>query len=225
MEKREICAILFIYKEHHERREIALNQDWNIIFWGLMAVAGAVVCWALYTARRKEKHSETTKKEISRVLRAMAPLREWKVLDRVTLSDKEGEITADHLVIGPFGVLVLSDLHRQGGYYGDLRDEEWVISTGGEDKVETMRIRIQSPVKNNQRFVAALRAVLTKAEVYNVPVEALCPATQSKIEIYVAGASAAVVEAGKLREALGRQKFQKDNGMDVGKIAALLAGQ
>lgn len=202
-----------------------MTENWNIIFWSFMAVAAAAVCWAFYNTRRKEKHSETTKKEISRVLRTMAPLREWKVLDGVTLADKEGEVTADHLVIGPFGVLVLSDIHRQGGYYGDLRDREWVISTGGEDKVETMRMRIPSPVKNNQRFVAALRALLTKAEVYNIQVEALCPVTQSKIEIYVTGANTAVVGAGKLRETLGRQKFQKDNGVDIERLAALFTGQ
>lgn len=202
---------------------MTLYQNWNIIFWSFMAVAAAAVCWAFYNKNRKEKHSETTKKEISRVLRTMAPLREWKVLDGVTLSDKEGEVTADHLVIGPFGVLVLSDIHRQGGYYGELRDGEWVVSTGGEDRVETLRMKIPNPVKNNQRFVAALRALLTKAEVYNVPVEALCPVTQSNIEVYVTGAGSVVVGAGKLRETLGRQKFQKDNGVDVAKLTALFA--
>lgn len=198
-----------------------MNQDWNIILWAVMAAA--VVGWTIHTVRRKEKRSETTKKEISRVLRRMAPLREWKVLDNVTLSDKKGEVTADHLVIGPFGVAVFSDIHHQGGYYGELRDEEWVISTGGEDKVETFRMKVQSPVKNNQRFVAALRTVLTKAEIYNVPVEALCPVTQTKIEIYVTGAGEMVAGAGKLRETLSRGKYQKDNGVDVAKIAALLA--
>lgn len=200
---------------------MTLTENWNIIFWSFMAVAAAAVCWAFYNKARKEKHSETTKKEISRILRTMAPLREWKVLDGVTLSDKEGEVTADHLVIGPFGVLALSDIHRQGGYYGELRDEEWVVSTGGEDKVETLRMKVKSPVRNNQRFVAALRALLTKAEIYNIPVEALCPVTQRNIEVYVTGANTAVVEAGRLRETLSRQKYQKDSGVDVAKLAAL----
>lgn len=199
-----------------------MDLDWNVVFWVTMAVAAAALCWAVYNTKRKEKRSETTKREVSRALRTMAPLREWKVLDDVTLADKEGEVTADHLVIGPFGVLVLSDIHRQGGYYGELRDTEWVISTGGEDKVETLRMRVPSPVKNNQRFVAAFRALLTKAEVYNIQVEALCPVTQSRIEVYVTGATEMVVGAGRLREVLSRQKFQKDNGVEIQKIAALL---
>ncbi len=120
-------------------------------------------------------------------------------------------------------MLALTDLHRRGGYYGELRDEEWVLSTGGEDKVETLRMKVPSPVKNNERFVAAFRALLTRGEVYNVPVEALCPVTQSKIEVYVTGAGATVVERGKLRETLGRQKYQKDNGVDTEKVAALVA--
>lgn len=202
-----------------------MYQNWNIIFWASLAVAAAALCWAVYNTRRKEKRSETTKKEISRVLRTMAPLREWKVLDGVTLSDKEGQVTADHLVIGPFGVLALTDIHRQGGYYGDLRDAEWVISTGGEDKPETLRMRVPSPVKNNQRFVAALRTVLTKAEVYNIQVDALCPVTQTRIEVYVTGANNLVVGVGKLRETLNRQKFQKDNGVDIDQLAALFVGQ
>ena len=47
--------------------------------------------------------------------------------------------------------------------------------------------------------------------------------TQSKIEVYVTGAGATVVERGKLRETLGRQKYQKDNGVDTEKVAALVA--
>lgn len=193
----------------------------NFYFWCVLILTFVAAGLAYYEFQRKENRSETTKKDVSKVLRSMAPLREWKVLDAVTLTDQKGEVTADHLVIGPFGVLVLTDIHHRGGYYGELRDEEWVISTGGEDKVETKRLRVPSPVKNNERFVAALRARLTKGEVYNVPVESLCPVTQGKIEVYVTGS--AVVENGKLREVLGRQKYQKDNGVDTGRIAALLA--
>lgn len=199
-----------------------MYQYLDVIFWGILILAAAAAVWAVYNTKRKENRSETTKKAVGRVLRSMAPLREWKVLDGVTLTDKKGEVTADHLVIGPFGLLALCDIHRQGGYYGELRDEEWVISTGGEDKVETMRMRVPNPVKTGERFVAALRALLTKGEVYNVPVEALCPVTQGKIQVYVTGAGAAVVEAGKLRELLSRQKYQKDNGVDTEKVAALL---
>ncbi len=198
-------------------------NELDIFFWGMMILSGLAVMLAIYRANVRNHHSQRTKKDIAKTLRSMAPLREWKVLDDVTLTDKKGEVTADHLVIGPFGVLALTDLHRRGGYYGELRDEEWVLSTGGEDKVETLRMKVPSPVKNNERFVAAFRALLTRGEVYNVLVEALCPVTQSKIEVYVTGAGATVVEKGKLRETLGRQKYQKDNGVDTEKVAALVA--
>ena len=199
-----------------------MNEQ-NFFFWGMMVLTAVAVLLAIYRAHTKKNLSQRTKQDIARTLRSMAPLREWKVMNDVTLTDQKGEVTADHLVIGPFGALVLSDIHRQGGYYGELRDQEWVISTGGEDKVETMRMKVPSPVKNNERFVAAFRALLTRGEVYNVPVDALCPVTQSKIEVYVTGAAPMVVGNGRLREVLGRQKYQKDNGVDPEKIAALVA--
>ena len=199
-----------------------MSQIWNVIYWAIMILAAAAICWALYRNHVKNNKSERTKKDISKVLRTMAPLREWKVLDNVTISDKKGEITADHLVVGPFGVLVFTDIHRRGGYYGELRDEEWVISTGGENKVETLRVKVPSPVKNNERFVSAFRALLTAGEVYSVPVEAFCPVTQKQAEVFITGAGATVVEHGRLREVLGRAKYQKDNGVQIEKITALL---
>ena len=199
-----------------------MNEQ-NFFFWGMMVLTAVAVFLAIYRTHTKKNLSQRTKQDIARTLRSMAPLREWKVMNDVTLTDQKGEVTVDHLVIGPFGALVLSDIHRQGGYYGELRDQEWVISTGGEDKVETMRMKVPSPVKNNERFVAAFRALLTRGEVYNVPVDALCPVTQSKIEVYVTGAAPMVVGNGRLREVLGRQKYQKDNGVDPEKIAALVA--
>lgn len=199
-----------------------MNQFANTVLTISLMLAAALLAWVCCSYFIRTRRSESTRKSIGKTLRTMAPLREWRILDNVTLGDKKGEVTADHLVIGPFGVLVLTDLHRQGNYYGELRDEEWVISTGGENQVETLRVRVPSPVKNNERFVAALRARLTAGEIYNIQVDALCPLTQPKIEVYVTGAGALTVPAGRLREVLGRQKYQKDNGVDTGRIADLL---
>ncbi|MCI9508419.1 MAG: NERD domain-containing protein [Angelakisella sp.] len=202
-------------------------NNWQDIFFGcFMALTLAVILYALWKANIRNKHSEKTKKEISRTLRSMAPLREWKVLEQVAVTDRKGKNhTVDHLVIGPFGVLALTDIHRRGGYYGELRDEEWVISTGGENQVETLRVKIPSPVKNNEGFVAAFRELLTAGKVYNIPVEALCPITQTQVEVFVTGAQSQVVEPKRLREVLSRQKYQKDNGVDTEKILALLSGE
>lgn len=202
--------------------DIALNNLGETILFVSLMLAAALLAWVLYSYFVRAKRSEVTKKSVGKTLRTMAPLREWRVLENVTLADKKGNVTADHLVIAPYGVLVFTDIHQQGSYYGELRDEQWLISTGGENQVETLRVKVPSPVRNNERFVAALRARLTAGEVYNVPVEALCPVTQSKAEVFVTGANALVVPAGRLREVLSRQKYQKDNGVDTGKIAALL---
>lgn len=197
------------------------NSD--IFFWGMMLLTLLAVILAVYRTNIRNNFSERTKRDIGKTLRSMAPLREWRVLEDTSITDRKGRtFTADHLVIGPFGVLVLTDLHRRGGYYGELRDEEWVISTGGEAKAETLRMKVPSPVRNNEQFIAAFRERLTAAEIYNVQVEALCPITQSQIQVFVTGAGAMVVEKGRLRETLSRQKYQKDNGVDVGKIASLL---
>lgn len=198
----------------------------DIFFWGMMLLTLLAVVLAIYRTNIRNNFSERTKRDIGKTLRSMAPLREWQVLDDVSVTDRKGRtFTADHLVIGPFGVLAFTDIHRRGGYYGELRDEEWVISTGGEDKVETLRVKVPSPVKNNEGFVAAFRERLTAGKVYNIPVEALCPITQSQVEVFVTGARDQVVPAGRLREVLSRQKYQKDNGVDIEKVLSLLTGE
>ena len=200
--------------------------NWQDILFGFMiAVAlGALVLGHL-EKKQSSHHSQPPQKGIYPAQRAMAPLREWRVLDDVTITDRKGkDHTVDHLVAGPFGVLVFTDLHKRGGYYGELRDGEWVISTGGENQVETRRERIPSPVKNNEAFVAAFRELLTAGKVYNVPVEALCPVTQSQVEVFVTGARDQVVEHKRLREVLSRQRYQKDNQVDPEKLLALLPG-
>ena len=93
-----------------------MDQYSGIFYWTLIGIGMILAVWAYRRSRSLEKKSEATRKGISRVLRSMAPLREWKVLDGVTLADKKGEVTADHLVIGPFGALVLTDIHRPGGH-------------------------------------------------------------------------------------------------------------
>ena len=199
------------------------NPQYSDLFYLMLIAMGIVVLiWGVSRSRGLRVKSQGTRKGISRTLRSMGRLRDWKVMDDITLADRQGAVTADHLVAGPFGVLVLMDIHRPGGHYGDLKDEGWVFSTGGEDRPETLREKEPNPVRQGERFVAALRALLTGAEIYNVPVELLCPLTQKTVEVYVTGASALTVDHGRLREALGKEKFQKDCGVDPGKIAALV---
>lgn len=94
------------------------NQD--IFFWGMMLLTLLAVGLAIYRTSVKNNHSERTRRDIRKTLRSMAPLREWRVLEDVSLTGHKGQVfTTDHLVIGPFGVLVLTDIHQRGNYYGE----------------------------------------------------------------------------------------------------------
>lgn len=164
------------------------------------------------------KHSEVTRRAAAKVFRMHGGIRGWKVLSDVTLGEGDEAVTADHVAIGSFGVIVACDLHQKGKVYGDANSGEWVVVTGDEGR--EVKVRIQSPYHRGGLFVEQLRREFAKHKIYSVPVELMVPKTR-KQECYITGVSQYVFDLRELKAQLEKTRFEKDNGVSIEAVAAI----
>lgn len=195
------------------------NKEIMTIYWIVVGVF--FVCLAAFFIRKlyRMKHSEITRKAATKAFRLHGGIRGWKVLEDVTLGEGGAAVAIDQLVIGPFGVIVACDLHQKGNVYGELEGEEWIVGVGEEG--QERKTRIPSPYRQAQRAVEQLRVLFAANKVYSVPVEILVPKTQ-KQGCYITGGGQYILGAKELKALLEKSRFEKDNGVNVEVIAALL---
>lgn len=163
--------------------------------------------------------SEATRRFVTKVFRRHGALREWRVLDNVTVGKGDAAVMVDHLVAGPFGVIIACDLHQKGNVYGEMDAENWIL-TDGEDGREKKRETIPSPYYRVRCAEQQLRTMLAANKIYNVPVEVVVPKTMKQYS-YITGSDEYLLSRSDLKNRLQRSKYDKDNGIDIQKITAM----
>ncbi|MEG2087302.1 MAG: nuclease-related domain-containing protein [Angelakisella sp.] len=142
------------------------------------------------------------------------------MLENVTLGTGDQAATVDQLVVGPFGMLVACDVHQKGSIYGDLDAREWILTTGSEGNEK--KSRIPSPYFAATRFVELLRPLLAERKIYSLPVEIVLPKTQRQ-ESFVNGGATLFFTLKELKDYINKTKFDKDVGVDIGKVVELFS--
>ncbi len=181
-----------------------------------------VMFFLYYTLWRLDRRSHTTVKSVTRLLRKNTALREWKVLTDVRLSDEKGGGFADQAVVGPFGVLLVRDLHRQGGYYGDKDTGEWILSDAEEDKPGKYRVRIPNPLLECQGAADVLRRRFIGQGLGKTAIHILVVTTQAKAQVYIPGGDPRILTKKQLGSLLQTSRFTEDRGVDVERVAKAL---
>lgn len=192
--------------------------DILIFIWLATLVLAAIACWYIGLKYLRLTFPKGTKRLVTRLLRRHGALREWRVLTDVTLGEGEQAVTVDQLVVGPFGVLVVGDLYHRGDAYGDLEAREWTMQWGKEGQEK--KARTQNPYHAASQGVEQLRQRFAKEKIYKVQVEAVVVATQGQ-GCYVPGAKPFFYDLRGLKGLLETSRFEKDNGLDIGKIVGL----
>lgn len=195
----------------------------EIVYRGVMAICVTVLAFVLIRAYVTYFKSGMTKGKVHRALAKLGALRGWKVLRDVTISAADGPVRVDHAVVGPWGVLLFNDLHGRGCYFGKLEEQSWARTDGEEEKA-TNRTLVPNPGKECEKAVAALRQIFAREKVYNMQVEWFVPVTGKQVKSFISGGRDVVVTVRELRGILSRSKYEKDNGVDIQKITALLQG-
>ena len=186
-------------------------------YWVLMGVLLLVVLVVIFRSVRRSKFSSRTKKEVAGLLRKHGLLRQWKVYHDVSVGE---DCPVDHLVIGPFGIIIACDLYRKGSYYGDLEKEEWLLAEGNEEET-AQKSRIVSPLYQARKAEARVRELLGKNRIYNTPIDVFVPLTQDQ-PAFITGGSGILLRRKELKDTLDRVRYDKDNGVDMEAVAKAL---
>ena len=202
----------------------ANNFSWaDMAYWALMAVCIVTVIVVLARAWVAYFRSDRTKAKIHKLLRKLGALRHWKVLSNVEVTEGGDTAALDHVVVAPWGVMLFQDIHAKGCYYGKMDDDMWVCTDGEEES--TKREPAKNPGKDCQKALVILRRLFAKESIYSMQVEYFVPTTGKHVTNYVSGSQEIILNPKELRERLSRMKYDKDNGVDIEKVAALFVSQ
>ncbi|MCL2034007.1 MAG: NERD domain-containing protein [Oscillospiraceae bacterium] len=171
----------------------------------------AVLLLLLYLRREMfDTRGKSAPRATARVLSQFAFLRRFKVLSNVNLGDG---LAAENILIGYFGILLIHTLGAKGNYYGTLSGEQWSVVLN--DK----RTHLQNPVLLMQRQSAAIRTLLSKKKLYNIPIECIVYISNksSKTTVSITN-NGEILMPGKLSGYLDKTKFEKDLGLDIDQI-------
>ena len=193
-----------------------------IFIWIATVLLALFACWYIGRKYLRRAFPKSTKRLVTGLLRRHGALREWRVLTDVTLGQGDQATTVDQLVVGPFGVLVVCDLCHRGDAYGDQDAQEWTMQWGKEGQEK--KARVPNPYYAAVQSVEQLRALFAKEKIYSVQVDLAVVATQGQ-GCYVPGIKPHVYDLHGLKTLVETSRFEKDNGLDVARVAGLFARQ
>ncbi len=188
-----------------------------LIIMGVVLLTPSVLLTVYYFTRVRKKRPSYYGKKTSAILRQYGTIRRFKVIDHLQLNDDKEIVVIPHLLIGYFGILLVSTLDRRGSYFGDAKSAKWVYDDS------KFKENIPNPYQENQQAILKIRSLLSKNKIYNVPIEQLIiyDSYAKKSSCFV-GSDVPVLRLSKLKGFLQKAKFDKDNGLDVEKIYNLL---
>lgn len=198
-------------------------MNYDVTTWALFIIMGAVlltpsvVLTLYYFSRVRKKKPSYYGKKVSSILRRYGVIRRFKVVDRLQLDNGKEIVVVPHLLIGYFGMLLVSTLDRRGSYFGDAKSASWIYDDS------KFKESIPNPFQENQKAILQIRNLLSKGKVYNVPIQQLIvyDAYAKKSSCFV-GSDIPILRINKLKGYLQKAEFDKDNGLDIEKIHSLL---
>lgn len=188
----------------------------------LQAVLSVLLAVAIFVyvivSGRRAKHGvlRSTTKTLSRY----AGLRKYKTLSDLYVAHDGKTVYLENMLVGPFGILLLTTFESSGSYYGTVDAATWLRKDSDQS---TRGTNIPNPLKEQEEAMLLLRSLFSKNKIYNVPIENhLCfPAQSKNVNVYVTN-SGEILMPGKLGALLQRERFEYDNGVDAAQICELI---
>lgn len=191
-----------------------------IVLMSLVLITPSVLFTWYYFTRIRNKKPSYYGRQVHKILRRYAALHRYKVLRNASFQVNGKPASFSHLLIGPFGLLIVSTLDKRGSYFGDAKSQNWIL-----DDTKS-RTELPNPYLKNQKAIELLRVLFAKEQIYKVPVEQLIIYdSYAKKTGCFTGNDVAAIRLSKLREYLAKEKYEKDNGVDMERVAALFTQQ
>lgn len=192
-------------------------NDWKQLSWILTGIILALLLLLIIQKLMRIYGGEIReKKRISRILRRRAKLLGFEQLDACIFVTGSLKGWADHVLIGPFGVLLVYDLCWRGYYYGKADNPKWYIG-----ELDKPRFKIENPLHSiAPQCMGRVRTLLRDA-VIRTQVETVVVLTQ--VERGKNGISAEnVICTQDLGSYLTKSRFAQDNGLDTARALEVL---
>lgn len=190
-----------------------------LILVSFVLVVGGTIAYVLYYLRESvwNPAGKGAEKRTSGTLKNFALVRRFKVLSGRTLHVKGEDYPIENMMIGYFGILLVTTCGARGEYYGTLDGDNWSVTLN--DKKTTF----PNPFKEQEKLIAAMRTLFSANNVYKVPIENLVVLSNrsNKTALYITN-SGEILLPRKLKGYLQKSKFEKDAGIDIEQVAALL---
>lgn len=175
---------------------------------------------------RKTTDPVKLRRKVEKALLRFARPRKYRVLNNVAFDTREGRVTVDHLLVGYFGVLFVGDLVLDGDYYGEMEDKTWICSRTERSTDTTTRVGSQpNPVRIGRLAMEAARERCARAEIFNLPMEAIAVKAYKSGDFVITGSKDYVMTLPGLRNYLLRSWIEKDTGLDVEAVSKALLAQ
>lgn len=198
----------------------------NVTFLVILIVAavlltGSVVAlFHMFSVNVLNPEGKGAAKKTTRILKKFGLIRGFKVLSDLHLEFEGKSAYIENMLVGYFGILLVSTCGARGEYYGTLESERWTV-TRKEGREKSV---LANPVLEQKKAVTLLRSLFAKNGIYKVGIDTVVYMTSraSKTAVYITHGDE-ILKPGKLSGFLGRTKFESDAGHDVARIAELIS--
>ncbi len=183
----------------------------------VILIIGGII--ALVMRRRKNHPRQLGKKgekQVGRVLKKYARFSDVKILNDVYLPLYDETTQIDHILIAPFGVMVIETKNWAGSIYGDPAEEKWLQVVGNDRNYH------YNPLKQNKTHIDNLRHLFRKENVYRVNLEGAVVFAGSKVSLYCPR-NVPVMTLKQFKKLLKKPAYAADNKVDVQKVYGAIA--
>ncbi|MEG2038958.1 MAG: nuclease-related domain-containing protein [Oscillospiraceae bacterium] len=195
-----------------------------IAFFVLVAIG-----YVVYFLNEKKQYETGVlgKKRLDKMLRGYAKVRNFKVLSDVTITDGKSTMVADHILVGFFGVIIMSNLQGFGEYFGGNSLEQWSFlekRSSNEKKETKPKVYLENPLFNLSKTEELVKRKLAAQKIYNIPLETFVvfSAPDGRVT-YNGEKNPKLVAFSFFKKLLKNSQYEKDNNVDVVAITELLA--
>ena len=200
-------------------------MEWLYYLLGAVVVVLLVMGALLLRRRSLHKKGVYAKRKVTAILKKYALLRYYKVLTDLELPAASGgsrTVKIENVLVGFFGLLIVTSIDRKGEFYGKRTDKNWTYMLNGEENAQD-RETVPNPIVQNQDALAALRGVFSKEKVYNIPMEAIVvvAGNAKRTKLFISNCPE-MFYLKELTKYLAKSKFDKDSQADVERLSQLL---
>ncbi len=192
--------------------------------WMIAGIAAAVLVLALILARvifvwNERRRGVDGVNRTGRLLKRFAGIRRFQVLSGLSFPLRGKMVPVDHILIGFFGIMLVTVRSAKGAIYGGGRDKNWVrVVTKNEQE---KRGTFANPIPENQEALEAVRQVLLDHKVYKVSIENYIVFANKKAVLNIER-GLPVMTLPQFKKLLKRSKYSGDGDTDVEQVAKLL---